>query len=77
MLFLMNFGTRLCVLSRRFSFVTRGGVSDWIYVHHDDLRAIWGALSPKCRIIFRIAFAFGGPNAFDVRLESLARMADA
>jgi hypothetical protein len=56
-------------LEATYCFVARDGIGDLIYGHCDNLGEAWGSLSPKSRVIFRIAFTFAGPSAFDMRLE--------
>jgi tetratricopeptide (TPR) repeat protein len=62
-------------LETTYCFIARDGVGDWIYAYRDNTGDAWAALNRKSRVIFRIAFTFVGPSAFDVRLEGAARAA--
>jgi|SRR5882672_5960961 len=52
-----------------YCFIARDGIGDWIYAHCDKIGDVWNKLGMRTRVTFHIAFAFGGPNAFDVQLE--------
>ena len=52
-----------------YCFIARDGIGDWIYAYRDNIGQTWNALAFRKRVLFRIAFAFTGPSAFDVRLE--------
>lgn len=52
-----------------FAFITRDGPGDLIYVHRANVpEAIWNELTLGTRVRFRIAFALGGTNAFDLQI---------
>jgi tetratricopeptide (TPR) repeat protein len=53
-----------------YCFIARDGQGDWIYAYRDNVGLLWTSLSVRKRVIFRIAFAFGGPTAFSVRIEN-------
>ena len=53
-----------------YCFIARDGMGDRIYAHRDNVGDVWEDLSFRRRVAFRIAFAFGGPSAFDVRILS-------
>lgn len=57
-------------LETTYCFIARDGLGDWIYAHQDNVGQVWPSLNLKRRVVFRIAFAFGGPNAFDLEPES-------
>jgi tetratricopeptide (TPR) repeat protein len=52
-----------------YCFIARDGIGDWIYAHRDNYGELWEPLHLKQRVTFRVAFSFGGPNAFDVGAE--------
>jgi tetratricopeptide (TPR) repeat protein len=52
-----------------YCFIARDGVSDWIYAYRDNVGKLWRSLDRRTRVLFKIAFNFAGPSAFDVQLE--------
>ncbi len=53
-----------------YGFIARDGVGDWIYAYRDNLGAAWSVIALRARVVFKVAFTFAGPSAFEVRLET-------
>jgi hypothetical protein len=53
-----------------YCFIARDGVGDWVYAYRNNVGEAWSSLGLKSRVVFRIAFTFGGGNAFEVQLEN-------
>ena len=56
-------------LEATYCFIARDGMGDWIYAYRDNIGQLWSKLTVRQRVVFRIAFSFSGPSAFDVHLE--------
>lgn len=54
-----------------YCFVARDGLGDWIYAHRNDVGELpWRDINLRLRVVFRIAFNFKGPGAFNLQKES-------
>lgn len=54
----------------RMETIAKDGIGDWVYAYRENVGEAWSGLHLKSRVVFHIAFTFGGANAFEVQLES-------
>ncbi len=65
-----SFTGRITKMEASFGFISRDGAGDPVFVHISQIpESQWSSFRPGSRVEFCIGFTFGGPTAFNIRLD--------